>query len=221
MANFPKSIEVGTLLENICTSLGSASKILLDKSAVADVGSLAVKTAHVKVEFELTTTETSNGQTLVGLVGPPLFLFAGVGTAGFNNEFFKRDHATITLDVVAVGYVPDQKKEENKELDKVNVIEVDLEVYNPFLSIDPSIFSPEDSAAIENAKSSLDNILKNIKENIKNNKNINSPKLEEDKDEALALINKAAEYLKTGNIAHTIEAIKNVSEIVPKFVRIK
>jgi len=110
MANFPKSISVGTLISDILVQIGVGNKKLIDSSVHPSVGTLAVKQAEVELDFELTTTTTQENVE-VGALLPPVFdLFAattlGARLATESFKGFKKDTANIKITIVALGIDP-------------------------------------------------------------------------------------------------------------------
>jgi hypothetical protein len=110
MSEFPKSINVETLISEILVQIGVGNKKLIDESLHPDVGTLAVKQADVELTFELTTTQ-EEGRTNLGALLPPLFdLFAAttIGANVANESFkgFKKDTANIKITIVALGIDP-------------------------------------------------------------------------------------------------------------------
>lgn len=96
-------VSIAALMEDIGRGIGQANYELVTRSQTS-IGALAVKTADVTVNFELTSAATRRGEQ-VALDAP----LAGAKTLSYGTETFEEKHinrCSITLSIVSVAHKP-------------------------------------------------------------------------------------------------------------------
>ncbi|HEV2818060.1 MAG TPA: hypothetical protein VGW40_12665 [Allosphingosinicella sp.] len=103
MAKFPRPLGIEHVLEDIAIGIGAAARTLPERSRSV-VGAVAMKTAKVRIDFEMATADSVNA---VGVVAnrPQLGIAAGLGTGAAVSRAASRGF--IEFEVVAIADIPE------------------------------------------------------------------------------------------------------------------
>ena len=105
MAGLPKPIGIGVTLVDIATGIGTAAKRLPDLSR-SEVGAVAVKTAKVRIDFEMASIRaTANSGVSLGIRTSSI-LGVGAGVTRASTRSTARSVGSIELEIVAIADVP-------------------------------------------------------------------------------------------------------------------
>jgi hypothetical protein len=108
MAFGPNSLLIDDILQDVVTAIGNGSAALV-RNSQTQFGLLAVKTAEVSVELELSSIETKDGHQLAARL-PLFFPVASLTEKGENLEVRNINKANITLQIVGVATTLEQEK---------------------------------------------------------------------------------------------------------------
>ncbi len=98
VADMPAPLTIGAVLNDVSAALGDAARTIVDRSST-EVGTLAVKTAQLTVDFDISSSSSTEG------AGGGLRLRPGsvrVSGDAHNAQSNWSNHATLTLEIVSV-----------------------------------------------------------------------------------------------------------------------
>ncbi len=108
MAFGPNSLLIDDILQDVVTAIGNGSAALV-RNSQTEFGLLAIKTAEVSVELELSSIQTKDGHQLAARL-PLFFPVASLTEKGENLEVRNINKANITLQIVGVATKLEEEK---------------------------------------------------------------------------------------------------------------